>query len=281
MIQRGAQTLCCAVLSVVLAGASVCAFAEEKPLWEAGLGIGALSFPDYRGSDESQVYPVPVPYFVYRGDFFKADKDGVRGRLLDKRYAELNISLGATIPVRSENTDARHGMPDLKPTVELGPSLDLHLWRSANEQLKLDLVMPLRFPVTLESSPQLIGWMFSPRVNLDVDDIAGTGWNFGFGLGPLFAGHKFHDYFYSVPAQYALPDRPEYQASGGYSGMHVLTALSKRFSTYWVGAYLRYDSLGNAVFSDSPLVRSNHYLAGGIGIAWMIGESKRMVESDD
>jgi outer membrane scaffolding protein for murein synthesis (MipA/OmpV family) len=41
----------------------------QKPLWEAGLGIGAVTFPDYRGSDESQVYPVPVPYFVYRGKF--------------------------------------------------------------------------------------------------------------------------------------------------------------------------------------------------------------------
>ena len=64
------------------------AVAEEEPLWEAGLGVGALSFPDYRGSDERQLYPVPVPYFVYRGDFFKADRDGVRGELFDRDYLE-------------------------------------------------------------------------------------------------------------------------------------------------------------------------------------------------
>ena len=52
---------------------------EEKPLWEAGLGIGALAFPDYRGSDEVNTYPVPLPYFVYRGKFLKADREGVRG----------------------------------------------------------------------------------------------------------------------------------------------------------------------------------------------------------
>ena len=28
------------------------ALAEQKPLWEAGAGIGVLDFPDYRGSDE-------------------------------------------------------------------------------------------------------------------------------------------------------------------------------------------------------------------------------------
>ena len=150
------------------------AIAEEKPLWEAGLGIGALRFPDYRGSDESQVYPVPVPYFVYRGDFFKADKDGVRGEIFDHRYAELTISLNATIPVRSEDNHARTGMPDLKPTVELGPSLDVHLWRSADERMKFALVMPLRLPLTVEATPRSIGWVFAPRFNLDVDDIRGS-----------------------------------------------------------------------------------------------------------
>jgi outer membrane scaffolding protein for murein synthesis (MipA/OmpV family) len=271
----------CAGAALLMCFACGSAIAEEKPLWEAGLGIGALRFPDYRGSDESQVYPVPVPYFVYRGDFFKADKDGVRGEIFDHRYAELTISLNATIPVRSEDNHARTGMPDLQPTVELGPSLDVHLWRSADERMKFALVMPLRLPLTVETTPRSIGWVFAPRFNLDVDDIRGSGWNVGIGIGPLYADRKFHDYFYSVSARYATADRPAYQADGGYSGTHVLASMSKRFPKYWIGAYLRYDSLANAAFSDSPLVRSNHYLAGGFGIAWMIGQSKRMVETED
>jgi hypothetical protein len=48
-----------------------------------------------------------------------------------------------------------------------------------------------------------------------------------------------------------------------------------------VGAFVRYDWLGGAEFEDSPLVRRRNYLAGGIGIAWMIGESKRRVQTDD
>lgn len=267
-------------LSAALLSAQPAA-AEEKPLWEAGLGIGALRFPDYRGSDESQVYPVPVPYFVYRGNFFKADRDGVRGELFNRRYVELNISLNATIPVNSDDNAARRGMADLKPTIEIGPSLDLHLWRSADENVKLDLVMPIRAPITVEVSPRSIGWMFSPRLNIDLHDIGHQGWDFGFGAGPLFADRKFHDYFYSVAPQFVVAERPAYQADGGYSGTHVLTSLSKRFPGYWIGAYLRYDTLSGAVFEDSPLVRSRSYLAGGIGIAWMIGQSKKMVESSD
>jgi MipA family protein len=258
------------------------AHAEDKPLWEAGLGIGALRFPDYRGSDESKIYPVPVPYFVYRGEFLKADRDGVRGQLFDKEYAELSVSVNGTIPVDSEDNAARRDMFDLKPTFELGPSLDLHLWRSADQNLKLDFVMPLRLPVTIEASPKSIGWVFSPRVNLDVRNVAGfEGWDFGIGAGPLYADRKFHDYFYSVDARYVTPDRPAYQADGGYSGTHVLASLSKRYPTYWIGAYVRYDALSGAAFDDSPLVKSKHYLAGGIGIAWMIGQSKIMVKSEE
>ena len=273
---RGAALLFGAMLLL-----SVGANAEQKPLWEAGLGVGGLSFPDYRGSNESQVYPTPVPYFVYRGKIFKADRDGVRGELLNKKYAEINVSVGATIPVKSKNNAAREGMPDLQPTIELGPQLDLHLWRSADENIKFDLVMPLRVPLTIESSAKFIGWVFSPRINIDLDDIGHSGWNFGLGAGPIYADEKFHGYFYSVSPQFATADRPTYVARGGYSGVHFLTSVSKRFPKYWIGAYMRYDNLGDAVFEDSPLVKSKSYWAGGFGIAWMIGESRRMVETDD
>jgi outer membrane scaffolding protein for murein synthesis (MipA/OmpV family) len=257
------------------------AHSEEKPLWEFGMGVGAIEFPDYRGSDEMHVYPVPVPYFVYRGRFLKADRNGVRGELFDRRYAELNVSVNGTIPVNSADNDARRGMPDLKPTFELGPSLDLHVWRSTDERMKLDVVMPVRVPITIESSPQSLQWTFAPRLNIDFDNVGRTGWNFGAGIGPVFAADRFHDYYYSVPARFATPTRPEYHADGGYSGMHVLAGLSKRFPNYWVGAFLRYDWLGDAQFENSPLVRTKSSIAGGFGIAWMIRESKRRVQTDD
>jgi outer membrane scaffolding protein for murein synthesis (MipA/OmpV family) len=255
--------------------------AEEKPLWEAGLGVGAMAFPDYRGSDEINAYPLPLPYFVYRGKFLKADREGVRGELFDRRDLELSLSMNATIPVSSDDNDARVDMPNLRPTLEFGPSLDVHLWRSPNEEVKLDLVMPLRLPITLQSSPKTLGWNFSPRLNLDIENVAGQqGWNFGVGVGPLFGAAEYHDYFYSVAPRYATADRPAYEARGGYSGTHVIAAISKRFPGYWVGAYMRYDNLHNAVFEDSPLVRQQNYVTGGIGIAWMIGKSKRMVNVD-
>jgi outer membrane scaffolding protein for murein synthesis (MipA/OmpV family) len=270
-----------AACSVVVALWAPATYGEEKPLWEFGMGVGAIEFPDYRGSDEMQVYPVPVPYFVYRGRFLKADRDGVRGQLFDRRYAELSVSVNGTIPVNSEDNAARRGMPDLKPTFELGPSLELHVWRSTDERVKLDVVMPVRIPITIESSPQSLQWTVAPRLNIDFDNVGRTGWNFGAGIGPVFAADRFHDYYYSVPARFATAARPEYHADGGYSGMHALVGLSKRYPNYWVGAFLRYDWLGGAEFEDSPLVRTKSSVAGGFGIAWMIRESKRRVDVDE
>ena len=96
-------------------------------MWEAGLGIAAISLPDYRGADSSQTYVLPAPYLVYRGEFLKADRSGVRGTLFNTDRVELNLSLNATLPVSSRNNAARQGMANLRPTVELGPTLSVNL----------------------------------------------------------------------------------------------------------------------------------------------------------
>jgi outer membrane protein len=113
------------------------ACAAEKPLWELGVGMSALSFPDYRGSDETSLYAMPFPYIVYHGDFLKADRHGIRGTLFDNDRIELNVSVAASLPVNSDENRARQGMPDLQPTLEIGPSLDLNLWRSDNRRHRL------------------------------------------------------------------------------------------------------------------------------------------------
>jgi outer membrane protein len=255
---------------------------EGLPLWEFGLGVGALALNDYRGADTAQIYPIPIPYFVFRGQFLRADRDGVRGVFFNRDLVEINVSVNATTPVESRNTRAREGMPNLKPTVEIGPSIDWHLWRSDERRVRLDFRMPLRTAVTVEDSPHSIGWFFAPRLTVDFIDIgAHSGWNIGLLAGPLFASRRYNQYFYTVAPEYSRPDRPAYQAPGGFAGSEVLTSLSRRFPGFWVGAFVRYDTLSGAGFADSPLVRTNGYWAAGIGIAWMIGKSSKMVAATD
>jgi outer membrane protein len=272
-----ARSIAAALLAVCCA---VSAHAKEVPLWEVGLGAGGIAFEDYRGSNTTHAYPLPVPYVVYNGKFLKADRDGVRGTLFNQDWLEINLSFNLTTPVRNDRE--RSGMPDLRSTVEAGPSFDFHLFRSDNRRVKFDLRMPLRYAATVESSPRIIGWTFSPRFNLDLRDPFGfPGWNLGLLAGPLFADHRYHDYFYSVAPQFATPARPEFQAKGGYAGTQTLAALSKRYPKFWVGAYMRYDTLAGAAFVDSPLVQRKSYWTGGFGFAWMIRRSSQTVEIPD
>jgi outer membrane protein len=108
-----------------------------------------------------------------------------------------------------------------------------------------------------------------------------AGWNLGLLTGPLFADRRYHAYFYTIAPQYATPTRPAYEASGGYAGTQFISALSKRFPKFWVGAYARYDTLSGATFADSPLVQRKSYMSGGIGISWILSKSSQMVEVPD
>ena len=270
-------------LPLLLACAFVCSAsqAEQKPLWEAGAGLGALVLPDYRGSDESRAYVLPFPYIIYRGDFFKADREGVRAEFLDTDRIRFEFAFGASQPVRSSSNKAREGMPDLKGSFEVGPAVSINLMRSADRGTRLDLRLPVSTGVTLGGGFQGIGWQTSPRLNLDVSDVAGfSGWNLGVAAGPVFQSRKRDAYFYDVSSDYVRAGRPAYRSSGGYAGSQVLVALSKRYERFWVGGYLRADTLKGASFEDSPLVRRPSAFSAGFGVAYVFGVSSKTVDSN-
>jgi len=253
------------------------AIATEQPLWEYGLGAGAVVLTDYPGASSSHAYPVPFGYLLYNGRFLKSDRDGVRGLLLDRKWLEFSLSGYLTPPVR--NNAARNGMPELRSTVELGPALNVHLFRSEESRVKLDLKLPLRSALTVAAPPRAIGWVFEPSLDLDLQGIPHLpGWNLGLLAGPMFADAKYHDYFYSVAPQYALPSRPEYAAPGGYSGTEIVGAIWRRFPRFKFAAYVHYDTLAGASFDASPLVERRHDWSGGFGFAWTIGRSTQTVD---
>ena len=251
-----------------------------RPLWELGLGVAGLRLPDYRGSDQSHGYLLPLPYIVYRGTWLKADRDGARALLFDTQRVKVDVSAAASTPTRSRDNLARAGMPDLPGTFELGPNLNLTLAASAQNHWRLDLRLPLRAAMSLERSPKFVGTTFSPNLNLDVGSVGG-GWNVGLLTGPLFADRRYHERFYGVDAAYATPNRPAYSARGGYAGWQALAATSRRFGNTWVGAFLRYDNLRGAAFEASPLVRRTSALTFGFGVSWILATSPELVASTD
>lgn len=269
--------------AAALTGVASTGLAQEKPLWELGFGVGPLVSPDYRGSDESQVYVLPIPYIVYRGDVLKVDRRGVYSRLYESGPVVLDISADAGVPVDSSKNRARHNMPDLDTSFEVGPSLEICLWRRCDGERKLQFRMPVRAMFTTDfGTIESRGGLVNPHLNYDIKNIGpGGGWNLGISGGVLYATERYHDYYYEVAPQYVTATRPAYDARGGYSGSRVTLGLSKRFQRVWVGAFARYDHLNGTVFEDSPLMRVSHSFMAGFGVAWIFAQSQQLVEEDD
>lgn len=269
-----------ALLALLLCVSASPLHAELRPKWELGVGATAFTLPDYRGSDERRSYLFPLPFFVYRGEKVRVDRQGLRGIFFESDRVQFDFSVNGTPPVDSSKNRARQGMPDLDPTLEIGPLINVTLWRDRATSEQLDLRLPVRYVVATDfSHAQGAGWVFSPNLALNMrPDVGGGRWNLGLTSGPIFATSKYHEYYYGVASQFATSDRPAFSAKGGYSGWMGLVSLSRRYQKLWVGAFARYDALSGAAYEDSPLVRRTSSWMAGIAAAWIITESDRMVE---
>jgi len=267
-------------IAIMLGLAAAGARAEQLPLWEAGAGAAVLSFPAYRGSNERQSWLLPVPYIIYRGEFLQADERRMRGLFYNTDQVEIDVSINGSVPVDSGKNDARRDMPNLDATLELGPGVNLKLMETGDRKTRMELRLPLRGVFASDfSHVRHVGWMFQPQLNVDIRDPLGNpGWKLGLLAGPVYSDQRYNRYFYSVEPAFATAARPAYSAGGGYGGVQVITALSKRYREFWVGAFVKWDSVRGAAFADSPLVRDKQGMAAGFSIAWILGESKTRVE---
>ena len=245
-------------------------FTTKKPLWEAGVGIGGIFIPDYRGSNEHRAIISPVPYFVYRGDKLKVDRRGVRTLVYESGNFEINMSADVGIPVDSEKNIARTGMPDLDAALLLGPSLDYELFDNENGILTLKL--PVQYAIATDfKKTHAEGWFSYPHINYRNTENG----SLGIAIGPTFATKDYHDYYFGVANQFATPQRPEYQASGGYSGIRISTVYNIRLKEYWIGTFIRYENYRNAAIEDSPLVKQNYSLMIGTGFSYVFLDSNK------
>lgn len=257
--------------SLLLLGVSLPLAADHVPghaKIEWGLGVGAISLPDFRGSSHDQQKVLPLPYIKYRGERLRVD-DGIEGRLFKTPDLLLSISGNGSLSSSDDNRE-RAGMEPLDATVELGPSLEYRI--RYDEQTSLWLELPLRFALNVEDDFKTIGEVFHPRLAWRKPAQDKYSWKLRLAGGPLFADSHWHGYYYDVSTAEATPTRPAYQANGGYSGMRFDFSYSRRIDALWFGGFVRFDSLNGSEIEDSPLVSTNTNWTAGIGLSWVISE---------
>ncbi len=256
--------------------------AEQLPLWEAGVGASVLRFSDYRGSDEFRSYLFPLPYFVYRGERVKVDRESIRGQFFKTDRVELDVSINGTVPLKSRDNAARQGMPDIDATLEIGPSLNTNLWRSDDRRINLILKLPIRGVIASDFRHfENIGWVSHPQISWDVKNFNNTGWHLGMLIGPTYQSAGYNRYLYGVAPEFATAKRPTYEAKAGYGGANIIGGISKRFGRAWFAGFAKYDRLNGAAFADSPLVKKSSYATFGVAVTYIFSESKKLVEADD
>ena len=261
-------------IALVFALVALPAHGDELPLWELGIGAAAISFPDYRGSSRQRGYFLPVPAFAYRGEFLQVDRERLRGLIFRSERVEVELSVNGSVPVRSSDNPVREGMPNLDPTVELGPSLNFRLAHSQRRTLRLRLPVRAQIATDLRSAHDA-GWVANPNLALDVR--LDGGWRLGLVAGALFGDRRNHGYYYGVAPEFARAGRPAYDAPAGYSGAQAIVALSKRFGPWFLGGFVKQDFLDGAAFEASPLVERRNNISAGIALTWTFARSDKRV----
>ena len=246
-------------------------FADHVPghaKLEWGVGLAALTLPDYRGSTREQSQLLPLPYIKYRGYRLRVD-DGVEGRFFQTPDLLLSISGNGSLPSSNDNPE-RAGMEKLDATVEIGPSLEYRVMH--DEKTSLWLELPLRFAMNVEDSFDSIGSVFSPRLAWRKPAQKKFDWKFRLAAGPLYSDENYNGYYYSVKTSEVTPTRPAFTAQDGFSGYRIDFTYSRRMGQYWFGGFVRYDNISGSEIEDSPLVITDSNFTAGIGFAWVLSE---------
>jgi MipA family protein len=249
----------------------------SKPLWELGVGVGGLRAPAYIGAEQSTQRALPLPYFVYRGDVFRIDEDGVEARILKGENYEFDLSLGASLGGGNQKIKLRDGMPKLGPSFEIGPRFSLTIARPSKDS-KISLGVPVRAVLEFNGGVKARGFIVEPNVNFTKQDI-GWGISLVAQAGVIWGDQRVQQHYYSVLPQYATSARPTYTAKAGLLTTRLSVGAFKDLTpNMGVGLFVRSDLASNAANQKSPLhVRNNGYTV-GIGFNYTFAKSSVMVD---
>jgi outer membrane scaffolding protein for murein synthesis (MipA/OmpV family) len=247
--------------------------AEDQAQWTMGLGLGMFSYQYYPGAKESRQIFLPAPYFTYRSPRFEVDR-GIKSFIYNSEKIIIDVSADFGVPVNSDDTIARRGMPDLDFVLQLGPSLEFMLNDKRKNYFDARFEIPVRVAFTIDiGNMQHIGYLVEPRFTLAHRRTSATGLTHKATMGLKFATQDYHAYYYDVAAEFVTPERFEYKSDAGFGGSFVNYRLSYKTSDFIYWAFVRYQSLRGAEFENSPLVLQNDYYFLGVGFAWIFASS--------
>lgn len=259
-----------AAAAALLAAPAMAQDRPRLPLFEAGIFAGTAWLPDYPASAQNHVRIVPLPYLIYRGELLRSDERGVRGRIFRGEDLEFSLSFNGSLRASSRHNRAREGMPNLDYLGEVGPAVRWVPWRDGSRR-RITLELPFRVVFSSDfSQTHYRGYIFAPELAFEQTGLFFPQSRARIGIGPVFGSGRFMDYFYQVRGEFGRPDRPAFDAHGGYLGTRLQFSyrvpVTDRIT---IGAGGRVENFSGATNADSPLFRRefNFTLIGGVSFA--------------
>jgi len=231
---------------------------------DLGLGVGALSYPNYLGAEDSTVLSFPYPYIDYRSEKLKIDKDGLEQELFSIKGLTARVSMSGSLPAKASK--AREGMDELDLAGEIGPALVYKLYEKGEFSIKLDL--PIRAVISTDfDSIDYRGYLYELKTKIEYT--SASNYLYQFHTGAVWGDSRYHNYIYGVKKEFVTSTRDYYQADAGYAGYKTSFGISKKFKKVWVGVFIRYYDLRGVAFEDSPLLAKDSAIYSGAFVAYI------------
>lgn len=262
--------------SLLLANESVTQIeskAASEIEWTLGAGLAVIDYNLYPGAKSSNSLLLPIPYFTFRSPRFEIDR-GIKSFLYQSETIVLDISADFGLPVDSDESQARNGMPDLDLMLQLGPSVEFLLNDKNKNYFDVRFEVSLRAAYALDlRDVQSIGYLFEPRFSFNHRRLARTGLSQKATIGLKFATQDFHAYYYDVSTEFVTSERALFKSDAGFAGSFLKYRISYKTSDFVYWTFLRYQSLRGAEFEDSPLVLQKDYYFFAVGLSWIFASS--------
>jgi outer membrane protein len=253
---------------------------EAEPLWEVALASYLRSGPAYPASDETQTDFIPLPFPIYRGKFLRvgdSNEKPITARMFRRDRIKLDLDFGLNLPVDSDDIDAREGMDDLDLLFEIGPELELQFVENLPGEFYLGL--QLRGAWSFDSvNPEWRGTIYSTEFKHEYPQ-RDAKTKLVTRLTPEYANTPYMRYFYGVAQEFATPDRPAYDASGGYLGTRLNFSFRHQFSKQFeMRTGMRLGFYNGAENEDSPLFTTKSTEEFYFAFLWKFWASQRRAE---
>lgn len=245
---------------------------ESLPLWDYGAALLYLRFAYYPASDQTKIWYLPAPTFEYRGEVVRStQREGTRAYFIRLQKWSLELGGDGVTEVKSSETFARHDMPDIPWSLQLGPKA---VYRNGEGwQFTLGAYQSI---ITDFRRSETNGILYQSQMSHTwLRDFSKYTSKTTLKVGVEAASQEYLATYFDVRPEDIAVDRPSYESRSGFLSYEISLGQTFKFRKHSFFAIANSQHFDLSANRRSPLHRSDENLSVSIGVTYILGESER------